>query len=87
MQDSLPTDKYMTKVKETQKREYEVNLKDNRFWLNNVLNLAYTNEIDPKFVLERPKWVEALTPQDIQNTAKKYFKTDNYLKFVLYPEK
>ena len=87
MQDSLPTDKYMTKVKETQKREYEVNLKDNRFWLNNVLNLAYTNEIDPKFVLERPKWVEALSPQDIQNTAKKYFKTDNYLKFVLYPEK
>lgn len=87
MQDSLPTEKYMTKVKETQKREYEVSMKENRYWLNNVLNSAYTNDIDPKFVLERPKWVEALTPQDIQNTAKKYFKTDNFMKFVLYPEK
>jgi zinc protease len=86
MQVKLPTDSNMVKVKEMTKREYEVNLKENNFWLN-ALYQTYWNQENPLSILDEPKLVGALKPKDIQNTAKKYFKMDNYMKFVLYPEK
>ena len=42
---------YITKVKEIQKREREVNLKENRFWQNTLYTDYFYNE-DPKEILE-----------------------------------
>jgi zinc protease len=77
---------YIEKVRETQRRGFEVNLKQNGFWLNNLLSY-YTNNEDPEMILNYPKLVENLTAGAIQAAVKKYFDMNNYVKVVLYPEK
>ena len=77
---------YIEKVRETQRRAHEVNLKQNGFWLSNLLSY-YANNEDPEMILNYPKLVENLNAAAIQNAVKKYFKMDNYVKVVLYPEK
>jgi zinc protease len=42
---------------------------------------------DPSWILEYSKQTGALTVQDLQQTAKKYFNMNNYIKAVLTPEK
>ena len=77
---------YVEKVRETQRRGYEVNLKQNGFWLNN-LRSYYIHHEDPEMMLNYPKLVDNLTAAAIQNAVKKYFDMKNYVKVVLYPEK
>jgi zinc protease len=77
---------YIEKVSETQRRTYEVNLKKNNFWLNN-LHAYYTNNENPEMILNYPKLVDHLTAPAIQEAIKKYFNMNNYVKVVLYPEK
>ncbi|MCX6121068.1 MAG: insulinase family protein [Ignavibacteriales bacterium] len=77
---------YIEKVRETQRRGYEVNLKQNGFWLNNLYSY-YANNENPEMILNYPKLVENLNAAAIQNAAKKYFDMNNYVKVVLYPEK
>jgi zinc protease len=77
---------YIEKVRETQRRGYEVNLKQNRFWLNS-LHSFYEDNGNPEKMLNYPKFVKNLNAAAIQNAVKKYFNMDNYVKVVLYPEK
>ena len=77
---------YIEKVRETQRRSHEVNLKKNGFWLSN-LRAYYTNNEDPVMILNYPKLVDNLDASAIQKAAKKYFNMDNYVKVVLFPEK
>jgi zinc protease len=74
------------KVREIQRRTHEVNLKQNGFWLNN-LQFYYSNNEDPKMILNYPKMVDHLKAQTIQEAVNKYFNMKNYVKVVLYPEK
>ncbi|MCL5027655.1 MAG: insulinase family protein [Bacteroidetes bacterium] len=88
--DSLKTtpvdDIYITKVKETQKRSREVDLKDNNFWLN-TLQRYYFYDMDLSQIMKDPERTENLSKDAIMNAAQKYFNMDNYVKVVLYPEK
>ena len=77
---------YIEKVRETQRRGYEVNLKQNRFWLNS-LHSFYEDNGNPEKMLNYPKFVKNLSAPAIQNAVKKYFNMENYVKVVLYPEK
>jgi zinc protease len=77
---------YIEKVKEIQRRSWEVNIKQNGFWLNN-LRTYYTNNENPEMILNYPKLVENLKAETIQEAVKKYFNMENYIKVVLYPEK
>ena len=77
---------YIEKVRETQRRAHEVNLKQNGFWLSNLYSY-YANNEDPEMILNYPKLVENLNAAAIQNAVKKYFNMDYYVKVVLYPEK
>jgi zinc protease len=77
---------YIEKVRETQRRGYEVNMKQNRFWLNTLYSY-YVDNGNPEKMLNYPKFVENLKADAIQNAVKKYFNMDNYVKVVLYPEK
>lgn len=86
LQANPPTELYLTKVKETQRREREVNLKENSFWLNYMYQY-YWNGDNLNEILLKDKYIDNLQPKDIQNAAKKYLNFDNYMKFVLYPEK
>jgi zinc protease len=79
-------EKDMVKIKETLRREYEVNFKENRFWSGAISNNYYDNEniLD---IPELPKMAEALTPDDLKKAANLYLNQKNYAKFVLMPEK
>ncbi len=86
MKTNVPAEIYMTKVKEIQTREDQVNMKTNRYWLNS-LNDYYLNNEDPKRILETNDFINKLTPDDIRTAANKYFTLDNYIRVVLLPEK
>jgi zinc protease len=77
---------YIEKVRESQRRSYEVNLKRNSFWLGN-LQFYYSNNENPELMLNYPKFVENLKADAIQEAVKKYFNMDNYVKVVLCPGK
>jgi zinc protease len=77
--------KDLDKVKETWKKAYRVSLQNNEAWLNNLSN-AFIDENNPENILDYEQKVDALTIQDLQNAAKKFLSTTNYIKAVLYPE-
>jgi len=80
-----PREKYITKVRETQTRSYETNLKENGYWVNELRSAYYTKQY-PLNILEYPKLVETLSAKMVQDATKKYFNTDNYVQVVLLPE-
>ncbi len=77
---------YITKVKETQIRERETKLKENKYWLN-LLQRYLFNDMDLSEINKYPERISNLDAQEIQEAAKKYFNMKNYVKVVLYPEK
>lgn len=79
-----PKNDYIAKVKEIQKRENEVNIKNNNWWLNNLASY-YINGEDLKEIPKFIKYFDKLKANDIQQYAKKYF-NDNYIQVVLLPE-
>jgi len=80
------SDDYITKVKETQKREFEVNIKENKFWLNNIQAYYFYN-LDLSLLMKYPERVEKFNSEAVQNAAKKYFDDTNYVNIILYPQK
>jgi zinc protease len=78
------SDIYITKVKESQKRERELNLKENRFWLN-ALSFAYVNGENPENILHDGELTETITPASIRAAANGYLDQKNFVKVVLYP--
>jgi len=74
----------LNKVKETQKRELEVNLKSNSYWLNELADMVvYSSKADDGN--ESLKQIQNLSSAQLQQTAKKYFGS-NFARLVLYPE-
>ena len=77
---------YLTKVRETQYREYEKALKENGFWLG-TLDDFYFNGIDPQAILSyATDFIDELNLEKMQEAANRYFKMENYVRVVLYPE-
>ncbi len=79
------SDIYINKVKEIEKREREVNLKENHFWLN-MLKYAFYNGEDPDNILKYDELINTVSSDMVQKAAQKYFDMHNYMKFVLYPD-
>lgn len=86
LQTNLPTDEDMQKVKEADKRQYEKNLKENNYWMEEIVS-SYLNDMDVKEILQYPKLINSLTKEDIKQAANQYFKLNALKEFVLYPEK
>ena len=72
------------KVKETQKRELESNLKLNSYWLNRLF-ASYYHKTNVEDIPNYEKYINNLSAEDIQKAAKKYFNEDDFMKIVLYP--
>ncbi len=79
------TQEYLDKVTEIKSRNYETNLRENRFWLGKI-EAAYFHNLPLESILNYPKLIEGLSLQDIQDAAKKFLDTQNYIDVVLYPE-
>jgi zinc protease len=81
-----PSAQNMEKVIETMHRAREVNLKDNRFWVN-TLQGYYMNDDPATDILKYDEMVNKITAADIKKAAEKYLDTTNYVEVVLVPEK
>lgn len=78
--------KNLDKVKESMRKQYNEQIEQNNYWLLS-LSRSWIERTDPNWILQSVKQVNALTVQDLQETAKKYFNMNNYIKAVLNPEK
>ncbi len=77
--------KDLDKVKETWKKKYSEQLKDNDYWLT-ALSQSFIDGTDPEAILDYETRLNALTIKDLQNAAVKFLDMNNYVRAVLYPE-
>ena len=76
---------YVDKVQEIQRRRRETSLKENGFWLG-ALEAYYQHDLDPRLLLEHDRLVGGITPESVQETAKRYLNTERYVLGILKPE-
>ncbi|WP_298312927.1 pitrilysin family protein [uncultured Aquimarina sp.] len=80
-----PTDKDLSKIKESRLLDYKEKSKQNSFWLSNLQNADY-NQTPMVSGETYAETIAKLSKQDIQNVAKKYVDA-GYILGILMPEK
>ncbi len=81
-----PTPKQVGDVKETLLRDLQTNRTSNAFYLTNIAGRYETGEsLDSLFHLE--DYYNRLSPEMIQQAARTYLNTSNYVDVALFPEK
>ena len=61
-------------------------LKENGFWIN-YLSGQYQNNENPEQILTYKEDLKKITAEALKSAAKNYLTEDNYIRFVLYPDK
>jgi len=79
------TPEYLNKVKEAAFRAREVALKQNNYWLSQIATFDQSGW-NLAEIPEGEKLISALTSDDLKEAAKKYLRTNNYVRVSLYPE-
>ena len=85
LQDKGPSEDLTSRAKESARRTYETALRQNPYWLQR-LRTVHMLERDPGEILTRVERINAVTPQAVQETFKKYFPLDRYTVITLLPE-
>jgi zinc protease len=85
VKDTGPSEVDLNKVKETWKKQYEVDVKDNGFWARKLQASVELGSTADE-VLSFEKRIEAIRTSDLKEAAIKYFDMKNYVQVVLYPE-
>jgi len=80
------SEKDLQKIRETDLRERETSLRQNRYWLS-LLASYDANGWDPALILKYDDAVRALSSASLQAAAKKYFDTSRYVAVQLLPAK
>ena len=75
----------LEKIKEQQKRKLEVDIKQNSFWANGLLE-AYFYGSNPAELLKKQQQIDKLTGKMMQDVAKKYINLQRYIRVTLKPE-
>jgi zinc protease len=81
-----PTADELAKVKETQRREWETNLKRNGYWAGQISARDRTGE-PLADILTFPDRLNTATPILLQSAAQRYLRIDNFVRVSLYPER
>lgn len=76
---------YLDKVKKQWLEAHKTDMKENNVWLDQLLSFKAQGG-DPKRFLEYEKYVEALTPKDVQQAANLILNGNNQFFAVLMPE-
>jgi zinc protease len=79
------SDSVLQKVKETQRRSLETSLRENRYWLGQLM-AAHRHGSDPREILSYEDLISSLTIEDIRRAARLYVPLDNYVQVTLLPE-
>jgi zinc protease len=85
LRESGPTAVNLGKAKETLIRDYETNAEQNKYWLGKIQGSLF-NQSEMLTIKEIQDMISAVTAEDIQKMAKKYFDSEHYLRVVLLPE-
>jgi zinc protease len=81
-----PTDQQVNDAKEAFQREFETNIKQNGYLLGQIV-LRYQSGDDVAGLWKVPEYYQKLDAATIQQAAKTYLDTKNYVKVTLFPEK
>jgi zinc protease len=73
----------LTKIKEAQRRDLERNLKENGYWMGQLMEVYKYN--DPGLITQYSSRIDAVTSERLQEAARK-IDLKNYVRVVLYPE-
>jgi zinc protease len=84
--DNGPSKENLEKVKQQWKEEYKVNVKENGTWLSELQAVWFPGN-NPDYFINYEKYINALTPKDIQDAAKLMLSTQNVVTGILWPEK
>jgi len=84
LQQEGPTADLTSRAKESARRGYEEALKTNNYWLGRLQTVKNYNR-DPGEILTRGTRIDAVTPQVLQATFKKYFPADRMTIVTLVP--
>ena len=79
-----PSADLTNRVKETARRNYEIALKQNDYWLRRLESVHLFGR-NPQEILTRNERIDALTPQVLQEAFRKYFPADRRTIVTLEP--
>ena len=81
-----PSKENLDKVKKQWEEQHKVNVKENGIWLSELQGFYFPGD-NPDYFINYDKYVNALTPKDIQEAAKLLLTTNNVITGILRPEK
>jgi zinc protease len=75
----------LANVREQQRRAFETNVRRNEYWLSLLLRQSETGE-PAADALAFPQRLDAVTAAQVQDAARRYLDTENYVRVSLVPE-
>jgi zinc protease len=84
-QSTGPSDSIVHKVKEAQLRTRETSLKQNAYWLGQLV-AAQRWGTDPRNILTSDQLIDSLTATTVRDAARRYLRLENYVRVTLLPE-
>ncbi len=79
-----PTEQDVAKEQEIERRELEVNLRENGYWLGSLLTL-HQRGLDPSLILKRREQIDALSVASLHDAFRRYFPMDRRTQVTLMP--
>jgi zinc protease len=76
----------LAKVKQNWIQNHRKALRENGYWLGRIQS-SLMDGTDPALLLTHEERVNALGAAEVQDAARRYLNTENYVQVVLYPEK
>ncbi|GGE20477.1 M16 family metallopeptidase [Sphingobacterium cellulitidis] len=80
-----PSQTDLDKFKIEEKRQLELNLRENGFWTSEIMG-SVQNETDPTKVTKYLEDLDKVTIESVKAAANKYLKEENFYKFILLPD-
>ncbi len=80
-----PSQVDLDKFKIEEKRQLEINLRENGFWAGQLLG-SVQNDTDPTKVTRYLEELDKVSIESVKAAANKYLKEDNFYKFILLPD-
>jgi zinc protease len=84
MQQEGPSQDLTSRAKESARRGYELSLKQNPYWMRRLQTIHMLGG-NPEDILNRNERIEAITPEAVRETFRKYFPTDRRVVVTLEP--
>ncbi len=75
----------LEKIRAQQKRKLEVDMRQNRFWMDNLYEALYYGT-NPSDIANRQQMTDSLSSKMIQEVAKKYIHLKSFIKATLKPD-